>query len=265
MNFALIVFMLCVITGILWFADRLVWRKSRPRGAHRPLWLEYTAGFFPVIFVVFILRSFVAEPFSIPSGSMIPTLRVGDLILVNKYSYGVRLPIIHTKIIETGSPQRGDVAVFRYPLDESVDYIKRVVGVPGDTVRYENKRLIVNGQPVPTQALEPFFDGGRISPQFEEQLGGKTYRTLNDEDRPSMGFLPSLGPNGLGCQPGSLGLTCEVPPGHYLVMGDNRDNSSDGRVWGFVPEQNLVGRAFFIWFNAGEVMSGKFSRLGGFE
>jgi signal peptidase I len=265
MNFAVIVFVLCVITGALWFADRLIWRKARPRGAHRPLWLEYTAGFFPVIFVVFMLRSFIAEPFSIPSGSMIPTLRVGDLILVNKFSYGVRLPIIHTKVLDTGLPQRGDVAVFRYPLDESVDYIKRVIGIPGDVVRYEDKQLFVNDVAVPKKTLEPFFDAGRISLQFEERLDAKTYRTLNDDDRPSMGFIPSSGNGGMACQTTTVGLRCVVPAGHYLMVGDNRDNSSDGRVWGFVPERNLVGRAFFIWFNAGEVMSGKFDRLGRFE
>lgn len=264
MNFALIIFLLCVATGILWFVDRLVWRKQRGPDAARPLWLEYTAGFFPVIFVVFVLRSFVAEPFSIPSGSMIPTLRVGDLILVNKFSYGIRLPIVHTKVLETGKPQRGDVAVFRYPPDESVDYIKRVIGVPGDVIRYENKRLYINDQLVPTRGLEPFFDGGRISLQFEEKYGGKTYRTLNDDDRNVLGVFPaSTGPN--SCQVVGLGLRCVVPQDHYFMMGDNRDNSSDSRVWGFVPERNMVGRAFFVWFNAGEVMSGKFDRLGNFE
>jgi len=263
MNFALIVFGLCVVTGVLWFADRFLWQPKRDPQAARPIWLEYTAGFFPVIFVVFVLRSFIAEPFSIPSGSMIPTLRVGDLILVNKFSYGFRLPIIHTKIASTGLPQRGDVAVFRYPQDESVDYIKRVIGVPGDIVRYENKRLIVNDTPVPTKSLDPFFDSGRIALQFEERHGEKTYRTLNDDDRMGMGFLPQ--PGDRGCQVTDQGLRCVVPQGHYLMMGDNRDNSSDSRVWGFVPERNLVGRAFFIWFNAGEVMSGKFDRLGQFE
>ncbi|MBU3724272.1 MAG: signal peptidase I [Burkholderiaceae bacterium] len=263
MNFALIVFLLCVFTGLLWIADRLVWRKRRAPDAPRPLWLEYTAGFFPVIFVVFILRSFLVEPFSIPSGSMIPTLRVGDLILVNKYSYGVRLPIIHTKIVSTGEPQRGDVAVFRYPEDESVDYIKRVIGVPGDVIRYEQKRLYVNDQPVSVRPLDPFFDSGRISLQFQEQHGGRTYRILNDDNPMAMGFIPQSGPR--GCQATDRGLRCEVPKGHYFMMGDNRDNSSDSRVWGFVPERNLVGRAFFIWFNAGEVMGGKFDRLGNFE
>lgn len=263
MNFALIVFGLCVVTGVLWFADRFLWQPKRDPQAARPIWLEYTAGFFPVIFVVFVLRSFIAEPFSIPSGSMIPTLRVGDLILVNKFSYGIRLPIIHTKIASTGLPQRGDVAVFRYPQDESVDYIKRVIGVPGDIVRYENKRIIVNDTPIPTKSLDPFFDSGRIALQFEERHGEKTYRTLNDDDRMGIGFLPQSGDR--GCQVTDQGLRCVVPQGHYLMMGDNRDNSSDSRVWGFVPERNLVGRAFFIWFNAGEVMSGKFDRLGKFE
>jgi signal peptidase I len=265
MNFALVVFLLCVVTGVLWFADRLVWRKQRGVNARQPLWLEYTAGFFPVIFLVFVLRSFIAEPFSIPSGSMIPTLRVGDLILVNKFSYGVRLPIIHTKVINSGAPERGDVAVFRYPQDESIDYIKRVVGVPGDIVRYENKRLFINDQPVPVRALEPYLDGGRISLQFEEKIGNKTFRTLNDDDRFTMGGLSDMGLGPQGCQVSNGGLRCVVPPGHYFMMGDNRDNSSDGRVWGFVPERNLVGRAFFIWFNAGEVMSGQFGRLGRFE
>lgn len=265
MNFALVVFVLCVITGVLWFADRLVWRKQRGVNARQPLWLEYTAGFFPVIFLVFVLRSFIAEPFSIPSGSMIPTLRVGDLILVNKFSYGVRLPIIHTKVIDSGAPQRGDVAVFRYPQDESIDYIKRVIGVPGDIVRYENKRLFINDQPVPVRPLEPFLDSGRISLQFEEKLGDKIYRTLNDDDRLAISGLSEMGLGPQGCQASNGSLRCVVPPGHYFVMGDNRDNSSDGRVWGFVPERNLVGRAFFIWFNAGEVMSGKFDRLGRFE
>jgi signal peptidase I len=220
---------------------------------------------FLIIFVVFVLRSFIAEPFSIPSGSMIPTLRVGDLILVNKFSYGVRLPIIHTKVFDTGQPKRGDVAVFRYPLDESVDYIKRVVGLPGDVVRYEQKRLYVNDRPVPTQALEPFFDGGRISLQFEERLEDRRYRTLNDDDRGRHSFVSEAPPGRPACQSGDQGLICVVPEGHYLMMGDNRDNSSDGRYWGFVPEKNLVGRAFFIWFNAGEVMSGQFDRLGRFE
>lgn len=265
MNFALIIFLLCVVTGTLWFADRLVWRKRRAGGEARPIWLEYTAGFFPVIFAVFILRSFVIEPFSIPSGSMIPTLRVGDLILVNKFSYGVRLPIIHTKVIDTGSPARGDVVVFRYPLDESVDYIKRVIGVPGDVVRYENKRLYINDQMVPVKPLEPFFDAGRISLQFQETIGAKTYRTLNDDDRGAMVFMPQPPAGGQACQVVGNGLRCTVPEGHYFVMGDNRDNSSDGRVWGYVAQRHLVGRAFLIWFNAGEVMSGKFDRLGNFE
>lgn len=264
MNFALIVFVLCLVTGALWFADRYVWRKRRAADAPRPIWLEYTAGFFPVILLVFILRSFIVEPFSIPSGSMIPTLRVGDLILVNKFSYGVRLPIIHTKVASTGLPERGDVAVFRYPPDERVDYIKRVIGLPGDVVRYENKRIFVNDQPIETKNLEPFFDEGRIALQFEERYGGKTYRTLNDDNRMPIGIFPELrGPDGCALTP--AGLRCVVPAGHYLMMGDNRDNSSDSRVWGFVPERNLVGRAFFIWFNAGEVMSGKFDRLGSFE
>ena len=264
MNFALIVFWLCIVTGSLWCLDRFVLRRRRPEGTPQPLWLEYTAGFFPVILVVFLLRSFIVEPFSIPSGSMIPTLRVGDLILVNKYAYGVRLPIVHTKVIPVGEPARGDVVVFRFPQDESVDYIKRVIGLPGDVVRYERRRLFVNDRPVETRSLDPFFDSGRISLQYQERHGDKTYRVIHDDDRLVMGVFIEHSAN-RGCETWGEGLRCIVPPGHYFVMGDNRDNSSDSRVWGFVPERNLVGRAFFVWFNAGEVMSGKFDRLGSFE
>ncbi len=264
MNFALIFFLLVLVTGVLWSLERWVWRPRRAADAPVPVWIYYTADFFPVLFGVFLLRSFVAEPFSIPSGSMVPTLRVGDMILVNKFSYGIKLPVVRSTILETGKPERGDVAVFRFPEDESVDYIKRVIGLPGDVVRYENKRIYVNDQLVERTSQAPFFDSGRISLQFEEKLGGKTYRTLNDDDRMAMGTFPqSQAPS--GCQVTALGLRCEVPKGHYFMMGDNRDNSSDSRVWGFVPEANLVGPAFFIWFNAGEVMSGKFDRLGRFE
>ena len=266
MNFALILFLLCLVTGVLWFADRLLWRKARPAGAPRPALLEYTAGFFPVIFVVFVIRSFLFEPFNIPSGSMIPTLRIGDLILVKKYSYGVRLPISHQLLFQTGLPQRGDVAVFRYPLDTSVDYIKRIVGLPGDVVVYENKQLSINGQVVTKAPQGSFVDGAsaRVSRQFGESIGSRKYSTLIDDGVGDFYLLESF-PNQEACQRTALGLRCTVPAGHYFAMGDNRDNSADSRVWGFVPEGNLVGQAFLVWFNASEIFSGQFDRLGFFE
>ena len=195
-NFALLLFLATVVTGAYWLAERLYFLPRRRRAAQaiedaaaqrraeldrmgiakvdldvqeakgrilmQPWWLDWTAGLFPVIATVFVLRSFLFEPFKIPSGSMIPTLLVGDLILVNKFTYGVRLPVIHTKLTEGNAPQRGDVMVFRYPPQPNMDYIKRVVGVPGDEVAYLNKRLSVNGQPVPTTAVPDFFDEGAM-------------------------------------------------------------------------------------------------------
>ena len=146
MDFELILFLLFAISGCFWIAELLYLKKFKTVEGIRPIWLEYTAGFFPVIFIVFIIRSFVVEPFNIPSGSMIPTLRIGDLILVNKYEYGIRLPILHSEVIKTSRPKRGDIAVFRYPQDNSLDYIKRVVGLPGDTLVYKNKELTINGK-----------------------------------------------------------------------------------------------------------------------
>jgi signal peptidase I len=193
---------------------------------------------------------------------MIPTLLVGDLILVNKYTYGVRLPVINTKVTEGTPPQRGDVMVFRYPPRPSLDYIKRVVGVPGDEVAYLNKRLTVNGQPVATQPLADFFDKDamRYSRQFQETLGPKRHRILNDEDRPA--FIPGTEdfPFKDQCRYSVEGVTCKVPAGHYFMMGDNRDNSLDSRFWGFVPDRNIVGKAFFVWMNFGDL-----KRIGSFD
>lgn len=267
MNYSLILFLACVVTGLLWALDRAVWRKQRPAGAPLPGWLEYTAGFFPLLLAIFLLRSFAFEPFSIPSGSMIPTLRIGDMILVQKYSYGIRLPIVHTKVIETGSPQRGDVAVFRYPKDPSQDYIKRIVALPGDEVRYENKVLSINGQAVPRKPAGAFMDATMVRPidRFEEQLGDKRYFTLVDPDMSNGFLLAESFPSRDQCQRTPTGMVCVVPPGHYFGVGDNRDNSADSRVWGFIPERNLAGRAILVWFNAAEVFDGNFSRLGWIE
>jgi signal peptidase I len=262
MNFALILFVLLVVTGALYAVDRLKFRKMRAPDAKEPLWVEWGASFFPVILIVFVLRSFLFEPFKIPSGSMIPTLLVGDFILVNKFTYGIRLPVINKKIIAINEPQRGDVMVFRYPEDPSLDYIKRVVGVPGDTVAYQNKRLTINGQPVEADKLSDYLHTERVyySEQFKERLGTTEHRYLNDGDAPA--FIPDATrfPYRENCTYNATGVICKVPQGHYFMMGDNRDNSRDSRVWGFVPEENIVGKAFFVWLNFSD-----FGRIGSFK
>jgi signal peptidase I len=295
-NFALLLFLATVVTGLYWLAERLYFLPQRRKAAAmldeqvvrrragmaaqgitqvdgdvaparqrllmQPWWLDWTAGLFPVILAVFVLRSFLFEPFKIPSGSMIPTLLVGDLILVNKFTYGVRLPVVNIKLTEGTPPQRGDVMVFRYPPKPSLDYIKRVVGVPGDEVAYLNKQLTINGQPVPKTALPDFFDedGMLYFKQFEETLADKRLHILNDEGRPA--FIPGVEnfPNKQNCRYSVEGVVCKVPQGHYFMMGDNRDNSLDSRYWGFVPDRNIVGKAFFIWMNFGS-----FKRIGSFE
>jgi signal peptidase I len=285
-----------LVTGIYWVIDRLVFlpqrrrvadllvqehaqRKAalakqgfsqiegdiepaRQRALAQPWWLDWTAGLFPVILAVFVLRSFLYEPFKIPSGSMIPTLRVGDLILVNKFHYGVRLPVFNTKILGNNEPQRGDVMVFRYPPKPSLDYIKRVVGVPGDEVAYLNKQLTVNGQPVPRVALPDFFDKDsmRYTKQWQETVGAKHYGTLNDEGRPAFVEGVANFAYAENCRYTVEGVVCKVPEGHYFMMGDNRDNSLDSRYWGFVPEANIVGKAFLVWMNFGDL-----GRIGSFD
>lgn len=262
MNFALILFLLTIATGVLWLIDRYVFRPKRQAQSKDPWWVEYGASFFPVILAVFLLRSFLVEPFKIPSGSMIPTLLVGDYILVNKYTYGIRVPVINKKIIELNSPSRGDVVVFRYPVDPSLDYIKRVVGLPGDKVEYRNKRLTINGQPVPMRPSGDYLDKEKLyyTPRFIETLGSVEHETLVEDEAPP--FVPHVlqYPQRDKCLYNSEGFVCEVPSGHYFMMGDNRDNSQDSRVWGFVPDENLVGKAFFIWFNLGD-----WKRIGSFK
>jgi signal peptidase I len=262
MNFALILFVLLVVTGVLYAIDVLKFRKLRGKGAKEPLWVEWGAGFFPVILIVFVLRSFLFEPFKIPSGSMIPTLLVGDFILVNKFTYGIRLPVINKKIISINEPQRGDVMVFRYPEDPSLDYIKRVVGVPGDTVAYQNKKLSINGEVVDVTRTADYMHPERLyySEQYVARMSGVEYRYLNDTDAPA--FIPDATrfPYRENCTYNAAGVTCKVPPGQYFMMGDNRDNSRDSRVWGFVPEENIVGKAFFIWLNFGDL-----GRIGSFK
>jgi signal peptidase I len=262
MNFALALFVLLVFTGVVWLIDWLWLARRRPDGATVPWWIEYPKSFFPVILIVFVLRSFIVEPFKIPSGSMVPTLIVGDFILVNKFTYGVRLPIVNRKVVELNQPKRGDVMVFRYPDDPSLDYIKRVVGLPGDRVSYQNKVLAINGVEVPRKAVADYLHRERIhySRQFVEKLGDVEHRILIDDDAPAA--LPPMTQfaHRENCLYNSQGVVCTVPQGHYFMMGDNRDSSADSRVWGFVPDRNIVGRAFFIWFNFSDI-----GRFGGFR
>jgi signal peptidase I len=250
MNFALILFVLLVVTGIVAGADRWYFAKRRAADAKEPWWIEYPKSFFPVILIVFVLRSFVVEPFKIPSGSMIPTLVVGDFILVNKFTYGIRLPIVNVKLVELNQPERGDVMVFRFPEDPSMDYIKRVIGVPGDKVAYVNKRVILNGKPLPLEPAGEYLHKERMTfaRQYLESIDGRSHSILI-EDGPGPAPMPARFPYHENCSYNAEGMMCTVPPGHYFMMGDNRDNSSDSRVWGFVPDRNIVGKAFFIWFN----------------
>ncbi|MBC7514650.1 MAG: signal peptidase I [Herminiimonas sp.] len=295
-NFALILFALTVSTGIIWCLDvfllapqrreranlalaefdsrtaRLhddgIKTEARSRAAletailRQPTWIEYSGSFFPVLALVFFLRSFLYEPFKIPSSSMVPTLTVGDLILVNKFTYGIRLPILNRKVIEIGTPQRGDVMVFKYPKDMSLDYIKRVVGVPGDKIVYKNKRLSVNGQALPYQPLPDYLDDERLtySKQYLENLTGREHKILNDENAPSYVQNPDAFPQHELCTYNAEGFACTVPAGQYFMMGDNRDNSLDSRYWGFVPDKNIVGRAFFVWMNLSNI-----KRIGSFN
>ncbi|WP_041194745.1 signal peptidase I [Candidatus Symbiobacter mobilis] len=284
-NFALLLFCATVVTGVYWLAEQWYFAPHRRKAAlhfeqqarlrrqelqrlgvepdpedtapakaallAQPWWLDWTAGLFPVIAVVFLLRSFLFEPFKIPSGSMMPTLLIGDLILVNKFEYGLRLPVLHTRLTMGALPQRGDVIVFRYPPKPSLDYIKRVVGLPGDEVAYRNKTLTINGSPIPSEQIGDFFDDStmRYYHSFEEQLGARPHKILLDERHPAWIAGPQEYEHRKHCRYSVEGVVCRIPAGHYFVLGDNRDNSLDSRYWGFVPEQNIVGRAFFVWMN----------------
>ena len=235
-SFALFMLLILVLTGLVWLVDSLAFRKKRAANAVDPVLVEYSKSFFPVILVVFMIRSFIVEPFKIPSGSMMPTLLAGDFILVNKFTYGLRVPIMNNTFIEVGRPQRGDVFVFHYPPDPSIDYIKRVVGLPGDKIAYRDKQLYINGQKLDVSPAGDYqYVGAGLNvtnaKRYQEQLGDKKHDILIEEN--------SITIDG----------ETEVPAGQYFAMGDNRDNSRDSRVWGFVPENNLVGRAFFIWWN----------------
>jgi len=255
MDFALIMFVLLLVTGGIWLLDRFALSARRGSGVAEPWWVEYAKSFFPVILVVFFIRSFLIEPFKIPSGSMIPTLHVGDFILVNKFTYGIRLPIIDKKIIQLNNPQRGDVMVFHYPEDPSLDYIKRVVGLPGDTVEYRNKVLTINGvlQPQEADGEYNYVEAGLNFVHTEkriETLGNHKHALLINPEMPTVRLNSVAEFSGReNCTYDTDLVRCKVPQGGYFMMGDNRDNSRDSRYWGFVPDSEIVGKAFFIWMN----------------
>jgi signal peptidase I len=268
LDLALILTALAALSGLIWLVDALLFAKKRRlmqaegEEVAEPVAVEYARSLFPIIFGVLILRSFLAEPFRIPSISMMPTLLVGDFILVNKFAYGIRLPVLNTKVIEIGEPQRGDVVVFRYPgmgpddRDAGQDYIKRVVGLPGDHIEFRDQIVYVNGVAVAKRPLPDAYigsgDEGRLmtgATEYVVQLGDRVHHSLEDTTQPRT----------------DLEGAWDVKPGEYFVMGDNRDRSMDSRVWGFVPESNLVGKAFLVWLNCeGWVCSGAFdyTRIG---
>jgi signal peptidase I len=288
LDFSAVLFGITVLTGLVWLVDALVFQRRRSAGARaagkdptlirEPGTVDYARSFFPVALAVLVLRSFIFEPFRIPSDSMMPTLLDGDFIIVNKYAYGLRLPVLNKKFIAVGEPQRGDVVVFRYPLDPSVNYIKRLVGLPGDHVEVTSDKITVNGQPVPFKIVGPYNDGCYVNFQLaQETLGQHTHQAMLCPVPLDPLPTPLAGCNrkevrGYNCgdaQSAAMFAAPQVfskvvPPGEYLMMGDNRDNSEDGRVWGFVPEANLVGKATRIWFNWDPQRSGgpTWSRMG---
>jgi signal peptidase I len=272
LDFSAVLLAITVLTGVVWACDARLFRPRREAAARaagrdpaqvpEPGTVDYARSFFPVALVVLVLRSFIFEPFRIPSDSMMPTLLDGDFIVVNKYAYGLRLPVINKKVVGVGEPRRGDVVVFRWPMDPSTNFIKRLVGLPGDHVEVRDNHIYVNGQPIESQPdKQRYSDGCYVNfALVHERLGAHDHEAMfcpvaidrqpvlpgcnrrglrgyvcGDEDAPGSGKVPPF--DGV------------VPPGHYLMMGDNRDNSDDGRSWGWVPEENLVGKATRIWFN----------------
>ncbi len=259
--FELILFLAVLVSGFILLIFKFIF-PDKAKTDPEPILLDYARSFFPVLLVVFLLRSFVVEPFRIPSGSMLPTLEIGDFILVNKFAYGVKLPILHKEIIDLSDPVRGDVVVFRYPGDNKTSYIKRLVGVPGDTIEYRNRQLYVNGSVVKTEYVDGYIPAGetRSLDQFLQ-----TIETSEEVDGSSVQVQYSTlltKPNGSNSN-GSRSWV--VPEGHYFMMGDNRDNSADSRAWGFLPDENVVGKAFFVWFHWNTQENGdglEFSRIG---
>lgn len=237
-DFSFFLVIASLVTGIIWGGYLLFLKLSKidPTSQKEPLLVEYAHSFFPIVFIVLILRSFIAEPFRIPSGSMMPTLLIGDFILVNKFTFGIRLPVLNNKIIELNEPERGDIVVFRFPQKPEVDYIKRVIGLPGDRVAYYQKKILINGKPAKQVSLGAYQAVGEGinmmgAEHITEDLSNVEHSILVRKGVPSVEGI------------------FVVPEGHYFVMGDNRDNSNDSRYWGTVPEENLVGKAFFIWMS----------------
>jgi signal peptidase I len=248
-DFATILVLLTFLSGLIWLLDNLFFAKKRTRLAETtgsqeeagvqsglPLIVDYAKSFFPIFLFVLVLRSFIVEPFRIPSASMMPTLLIGDFILVNKYNYGIRLPVINSKIISNGTPMRGDIIVFRYPENPSIPFIKRVVGLPGDHIAYYDKTLYVNDVPMKQTIIGPYGASGSGS-----IMNGVSHR-VEDLEIVEHDILVDIDRY-------SREVEGIVPEGHYFVLGDNRDNSKDSRYWGFVPDDNLIGRAFMIWMN----------------
>lgn len=235
-DFAAILLSATAICGVIWAVDAFYFAKLRDDKNKQPVIVEYARSFFPVFLIVLLLRSFLVEPFKIPSGSMMPTLLSGDFILVSKFSYGIRLPVLNAKIIDVGEPQRGDVMVFRYPKDPSINFIKRVVGLPGDKVAYFNKILYINDKPMNQELFGTYFGVGEAAgmngaSHRSEKLENVDHKILVRDQVPAQGF------------------EFTVPESEFFVLGDNRDNSNDSRYWGTVPEANLVGKAFMIWMS----------------
>ncbi|MCP4980975.1 MAG: signal peptidase I [Gammaproteobacteria bacterium] len=250
-DFELLLLILTLVSGLLWLADVLLFARLRQQPAigkakKEPLVIEYSRAFFPVLCAVLVLRAFAFEPFRIPSGSMMPTLLVGDFILVDKFSYGLRFPVWHNRITEGDKPKRGDVIVFRYPQDESQDYIKRVVGLPGDYVSYYNRRLSINNKPLEIETDRLYQGLGDLGMQGGGgcDRAGANCQVYIEANGQAM-YTMMTNPNS------AYGVSGEVivPEGHYFVMGDNRDHSNDSRIWGFVPQENLVGKAVRIWMH----------------
>ncbi len=288
LDFSLVLVLIIAVAAVVWVVDRLLLAPARARGARArgatpqqvalPTTVDYAHSFLPVFLLVLAIRSFLFEPFRIPSDSMMPTLLDGDFIAVNKFAYGLRLPVVNSVIVPIGTPQRGDVVVFRYPPDPSQNYIKRLVGLPGDRVAVKNDQLIINGNPVPLQVDARYNDGCYLNMRLAtEQLGTHRHRTLACLTPGSLPAEPIASCNreiGRSYQcdeptDPSLGdgddfAEVVVPAGHYLMIGDNRDNSADGRVWGFVPDANIIGRASRIWFNwdLGRTGGPQWSRIG---